>query len=325
LLWDVIVKRFGTSVSVALLLGQMFGAAASPAFAQTSYPTRPVRLLVGFAGGTAPDIGARVLADKLAASLGKPVVVENVIGASGNIARDRVANSEPDGHTLAFAANSAIVINPPIYPLAPITQVCSYANILVVSNNVPTTNVQELVALAREKPGKLTIGHLGVGTTVHLSTELFKSMAGIDIQPVPYRNSVNLLADVVAGQIAMTFGTPFTALPLAREGRLRALATTSLHRIAVAPDVPTMDESGFPGFDVVVWYGLLAPAQTPLPIIDKLYRAIAHILAFPEVRRRYGELGCEVIGNTPQEFKSAIEIETPRWARFIDQLGIRLD
>ena len=319
------MKRFGTLVSAALLLGQMFGAAAWPALAQTSYPTRPLHFLVGFAGGTAPDIAARVLADKLAAYLGKPVVVENVVGASGNIARDRVANSQPDGHTLAFAANSAIVINPPIYPLAPITQVCSYANILVVSNNVPTTNVKELVALARDKPGKLTIGHTGVGTTVHLSTELFKSMAGIDIQLVPYRNSVNLLADVVGGQIAITFGTPLTALPLAREGRLKALATTSLHRVAVAPDIPTMDESGFPGYDVAVWYGLLAPAQTPLSVIDTLHRAITHILAFPEIRRRYGELGCEIIGNTPQEFKSAIEIETPRWARFIDQLGIKLD
>jgi tripartite-type tricarboxylate transporter receptor subunit TctC len=321
----VIVKRFGTFVSAALLLGQMFGGAASPAFAQTSYPTQPVRLLVGFAGGTAPDIAARVLADKLTAYLGKPVVVENVIGASGNIARDRAANSQPDGHTLAFAGNSAIVINPPLYPLAPITQVCSYANILVVSNNVPATNVKELVALAREKPGKLTIGHTGVGTTVHLSSELFKSMAGIDIQLVPYRNSVNLLVDIVAGQIDITFGTPLTALPLVREGKLRALGTTSLSRNAVAPDVPTMDESGFPEYDIVVWYGLLAPAQTPLSVIDKLYRATTYIVALPEVRRLYGELGCEIIANTPQQFKSAIEIETPRWARFIHQIGVRLN
>jgi tripartite-type tricarboxylate transporter receptor subunit TctC len=330
----VIVKRLGTSIAVALLVCLMSGLPAADAVEQSSYPTRPIRLLVGFAGGTAPDIGARVLADKLAASLGKPVVVENVIGASGNIAGDRVAKSEPDGHTLAFAANSAVVINPHLYPsipydpmreLAPITQVFSYANILVVNKNVSATNVQELVALARAQPGKLTIGHPGVGTTIHLSTELFKSMAGIDIQPVPYRGGVNLLADVVAGQIAMTFGTPVSALPFVREGRLRALATTSLHRIAVAPDVPTMDESGFPGFDVVVWFGLMAPANTPPLIIDTLYRATTHILALPEVRRRYDELGCEVIGNTPQEFESAIETETPRWAKFIDQLGLRLD
>ena len=302
--------------------------------AQTNYPTRPIRLLVGFAGGTAPDIGARVLGDRLAAALGKAVVIENVIGASGNIAGDRVAKSEPDGHTLALAANSAVVINPSLYPnmpydpvtdLAPITQVFSYANILVVNKDVPVANVQELVALARARPGKLTIGHPGVGTTIHLSTELFRSMAQIDVQPVPYRGGVNLLVDVVSGQITMTFGTPVSALPLVREGKLKVLAATSPQRLAVTPDVPTMNESGFPGFDITVWFGLMAPVKTPPEVIDKLYRETTRVLALPELRKRFDELGCDVIGNAPQQFASIIKTEAPRWAKIIDQLGLKLD
>jgi tripartite-type tricarboxylate transporter receptor subunit TctC len=316
------------------LLGLLAGQPAADAVAQTDYPSRPIRLLVGFAGGTAPDIGARVLGDKLAEAMGKPVIVENVIGASGNIAGDRVAKSDPDGHTLALAANSAIVINPGIYPnmpydpvtdLAPVTQVFSYANVLVVNKNVPAMNVRELVALARAQPGQLTIGHPGVGTTIHLSAELFRSMAGIDIQPVPYRGGVNLLADVVAGQIVMTFGTPVTALPLAREGKLKALATTSLRRAAVAPDLPTMAESGFPGFDIVVWFGLMAPKKTPPAIVDRVQRETVRILALPDLRKRFDELGCELIGNSPQEFASVIKAEAPRWTKFTNQLGLRLD
>jgi tripartite-type tricarboxylate transporter receptor subunit TctC len=303
------------------------------ALAQTGYPTRPIRLLVGFPGGTAPDIGARVLGDKLAETLGKPIVIEDVAGASGNLAGDRVAKSEPDGHTLGLAANSAIVINPSLYPkmpydptvdLVPITQVFSYADVLIVNNNMPVTNVQELVKYARSRPGKLTIGHPGVGTTIHLATELFKSMAGIDIRPIPYRSAA-ILPDVMAGQIDMTFGTPLGALPLAREGKFKALAVTSLQRITVAPDIPTMAESGFPGFDIIVWLSLMAPAKTPAAIINKLYQDSTRVLTLPEVRKRYAELGCEVIGNTPQEFASAITTEAPRWAKFIDKLGLKLD
>ena len=284
-------------------------------------------------GGTAPDIGARVLSDKLAEALGRPIVIEDVVGAAGNVAGDRVAKSEPDGHTLALAASSAIVINPSLYSrmtydptidLVPITQVFSYANVLVVNNNVPVTNVQELVELARAQPGKLTIGHAGAGTTIHLSAELFKSIVGIDIQLVPYR-SASFLPDVLAGQIDMGFSAPSGALPLAREGKLKALAVTSSQRIAVAPDLPTMAKSGFPGFDIVVWFGLMAPAKTPPAIIDKLYRETTRVLALPEVHKRFDELGCDVIGNTPQEFASAIKTEAPRWAKFVDQLGLKLD
>jgi tripartite-type tricarboxylate transporter receptor subunit TctC len=286
-------KAFGVAVSTVIAT-MLFCLCcwSSPAIAQTGYPTRPIRLLVGFSGGTPADIGARVLGDKLAEGLGKPVVIENVAGASGNLAGDRVAKSEPDGHTLVLAANSAIVINPslfakmsydPTVDLVPITQVFSYADVLVVNNDMPVTNVQELVEYARSRPGKLTIGHAGAGTTIHLAAELFKSMAGIDIRPIPYRNT--FLPDVMAGQIDMGFSTPLSGLPLAREGKLKALAVTSLQRITVAPDIPTMAESGFPGFDIVVWWGLMAPAKTPPAIINKLYQESTRVLTLPEVHR----------------------------------------
>jgi tripartite-type tricarboxylate transporter receptor subunit TctC len=327
------VTRFDTSNVIATTLLSLVLGLSATAVAQTDYPSRPIHILVGFPGGTPPDIGARILGDKLVETLGKPIVVEAVVGASGNIAGDRVAKSEPDGHTLVLAANSAVVINPylylkmpydPSFDLAPITQVFSYANVLVVNNNLPVRNVQDLVELARAQPGKLTIGHPGAGTTIHLSAELFRTMAGVDIRPIPYRSTIPL-PDIMGGQIDMGFGTPLGALPLAREGKVRALAVTSLQRIAVAPDLPTMAESGFPGFDIVVWWGLMAPAKTPPEIVDKLYRETARVLALPEVRKRFGELGCDVIGNTPQEFASAIKVEGPRWAKFIDKLGLRLD
>jgi tripartite-type tricarboxylate transporter receptor subunit TctC len=318
-------------IAITLICTLPWGAVA---VAQSDYPSRPIRLLVGFAGGTAPDIGARVLGDKLAEALGKPVVIENVIGASGNIAGDRVAKSEPDGHTLALAANSAVAINPylyvnmpydPLRDLAPISNVFSYPNVLVINPKVPATNVAELVALARAQPGKLTIAHPGISTTIHLSAELFRMIAGIDIQPVPYRGGVNLLADVVAGQVDMTFGTPVSAWPFVREGKLRALAITSRERLRAAPEVPTLAQSGFPDFDIVVWHGLFAPAGTPPAIIEKLSRETNRVLALPQVRQRFDELGCDLVGNTPEEFASVIKAEAPRWAKLVDQLGLKID
>jgi tripartite-type tricarboxylate transporter receptor subunit TctC len=314
------------------------GAAELPAvsrfaWAQT-YPTRPIRLVAGFAAGTAADIIARILGDKLASALGKPVLIENITGASGNLAGDRVAKADPDGHSLILAANSAVVINPSLYAkmsynpltdLIPITQVCSYANILFVNKDVPASSPQELAALARARPGGLTYGSPGVGTTIHLSGELFASMAGIDIRHIPFR-SASLLPDLIAGRITMAFLPPSGgALPASRDGSLKALAVTSLWRIAVAPNIPTMDQTGFPGFDITVWFGLMAPAKTPSAIIERLHRETVKILARPELRKRFEELGLDAIGNSPQEFASAIGSEAPRWAKFIQQIGAKLN
>ncbi|MBI5260739.1 MAG: tripartite tricarboxylate transporter substrate binding protein [Bradyrhizobium sp.] len=296
------------------------------------YPARTVRIVVGFGPGTAPDIVARLLGDQFFQAWGKPVVIENTVGANGNIAGERVARTKPDGHTLLLAAAPGIVINPSLYEkmpfdpvreLVPISQVCAYGNILIVSNDVPAKNVQELVALARARPGALTYASAGFGSTLHLAGELLKSMAKVDILHVPYGGTA-FGQEVVAGRISMAFVPPTGALPLARDGKVKALAMTSLKRHAGAPDLPTMAESGFPDFDLTVWFGLLAPARTPPAIVDKLYRETARILAIPDIRKRFGDLGIEPIGNSPAEFAAVIDDEIPKWAKLIREAGIKL-
>jgi tripartite-type tricarboxylate transporter receptor subunit TctC len=303
------------------------------ALAQTGYPDKPIRILVGFTPGVAPDITGRLLADKFSEAWGKPVVVENVTGAGGNIATDRVAKAAPDGYTLLMGGNSSLVINPslyeklpfdPIKDFAPIAQIFVAANILVVHPEFPAKSLPELIALARAQPGKLTYAHAGVGTSQHLAGELFKSMAKIDVQPVAYRGSTAVMPDMLAGRLSLFFGNVVNVLPLVREGKLKAFAVTSLKRSAVAPDLPTMAESGFPGFEAVPWFGLMAPAGTPPAIIDKLHRETVRVLALPDVRRRLEELGLDVIGSSPAELAAVIKSETPHWAKVIREAGIKL-
>lgn len=303
----------------------------APAAAQT-YPDRPIRLLVGFAAGGPADISARVLGDRFAEAWGQPVVIENITGAAGNIATERVAKAAPDGYTLLLAASATIVTNPSLYQklafdpvndLAPVSQVCFTPNLLVVPSDLAAKSVKELVAYARAQPGTLTFGSAGVGTSQHLAGELFKTMAGIDIQHVPYRGIAAVMPDLLGGRLTMAFGNISAVLPLVREGRLRALAVTSARRSASAPNLPTMIEEGFAEFDSTAWFGLMAPAGTPAPVIAKLHREAARILALPDVRSRFDELGMEVIGNTPAEFAAVIKTETPQWAKVIKAAGIK--
>jgi tripartite-type tricarboxylate transporter receptor subunit TctC len=305
---------------------------AGNARAQTNYPEQPIRIIVGFTPGVAPDVTARLLADKFTESWGKAVVVENVTGAGSNIATDRVAKSPPDGYTLLMGGNSALVISPSLYdklpydPLkdfAPITQVFVAANLLVVPPTVAAKTLAELVALARAQPGKLTYGHAGVGTSQHLGGELLKYMARVDIQPVAYRGTTAVLPDLLAGRLTMSFANIANALPLVREGKLTAFAVSSRGRTAAAPDIPTMAELGYPGFDAVPWFGLLAPAGTPPAVIDKLQRETVRVLALPEVQASLHTLGLDLIGNTPAEFANVIRAETPQWAAVIRSAGIR--
>jgi len=307
-------------------------AAAGDAHAQTNYPEQPVRILVGFPPGVAPDVTARLLADKFTEAWGKAVVVENITGAGSNIATDRAAKAAPDGYTLLMGGNSALVMSPslydklpydPIKDFAPISQVFIAANLLVVYPGVPAKTLPELVALARAQPGKLTYGHAGVGTSQHLGGELLKYMAHVDIQPVAYRGTTAVLPDLLAGRLTMSFANISNALPLVREGRLRAFAVTSRVRSAVAPDLPTMAESGYPGFEAVPWFGLLAPAGTPPAIIDKVYRETVRVLALSEVRRTLDMLGIDTIGNSPAEFAAVIRTEIPQWAAIIKGAGIK--
>ena len=307
--------------------------AVQTASAQSNYPNRPVKILVGFTPGTAPDLAARILADRFAEVWGSPFVVENVPGAGSDNATDHVAKSAADGYTLLMGGNSALVINPslydslpfdPIKDFAPISQVFIAANVLAVPAEVPVRNVAELVALAKAEPGKLSYGHAGVGTSQHLAAELFKYRAHLDIAAVPYRGTTALMPDLLARRISMSFANIVNVVPLAREGKLRALAITSIKRSALAPELPTMDESGYPGFEAVPWFGLLAPAGTPKDVVDKLYAETAKALAMPEVRKRFDELGLEPVGNTPAEFAALIKKEIPEWGKVIKDAGIKL-
>jgi tripartite-type tricarboxylate transporter receptor subunit TctC len=311
-------------ISAALL-------AAGAAFPQ-GYPEQGIKIVVGFPPGVAPDITARLLADKFSEAWGKPVVVENVTGAGSNIATDRVAKAAPDGYTLLMGGNSALVINPnlyeklpydPVRDFAPISQVFIAANLLVTHPDVPAKTLPDLVALARAQPGKLTYGHAGIGTSQHLAAELFKYMAHIDIQPVAYRGTTAVLPDLLAGRLTMSFANILNALPLSREGKLTAFAVTSRERSGAAPDMPTMVELGYPGFDAVPWFGLMAPAGTPRAVIDKVHRETVRTLAQGDVRRRMAELGVDLIGNTPAEFAAVIKAEIPQWATVIKGAGIK--
>jgi len=296
---------------VSVLVFSLFTQAA----AAQAWPEQSVRILVGFTPGTAPDVSARVLADKLAEPLGKPVVVENITGAGGNIGAQRVAKAPADGYTLGMIGNGSLVFSPsmtdklgfdPVKDFAPITQVFVGANVLVVPATSSIKSLAELVDAARAQPGKLTYAHAGAGTSQHLGAELFKAVAGLDIQPIAYRGTTALLPDLVAGRVSLSFGNIVNVLPLVREGKLRAFAVTSIRRSAVAPELPTMAESGYPGFEAVPWFGLMAPAGTPAPVIERLQRETVRALAAPDVRKRLNDLGLDVLGGTPREFAAAI-------------------
>ena len=317
-----------------LLAALALSLASLVAHAQPTYPEKPVRIIVGFPAGVAPDIAARVLAEKLAEAWGKPVVVENVTGAGGNIGAERVAKAAPDGYTLGMVGNGSLVFSTgmydklpfdPVKDFAPITQVFVAANALVVPADSPIKSLPELVALARAQPGKLTYAHAGAGTSQHLGAELFKLMAQVDIRPVAYRGTTALLPDLLAGRVSMSFANVANALALVREGKLRAFAVSSAKRSASAPDLPTMAESGYPGFEAVPWFGLMGPAATPAALVERLNRDTIKVLNTPEVRKRLNSFGMDLVLGTPAEFAAAIERELPAWTKLIRQAGIKAE
>lgn len=302
------------------------------AVAQANYPERPIRMIVAFPPGGPSDIVARLMAEKLTEALGKPAVVENVSGASGNIGTERVAKSVPDGHTLLISAPGPLVVNPslyqkvpfdPIRDFAPISQLCFTPNVLVVNNDVPVKSVQELIALARKSPGQLSFASGGAGTSNHLAAELFKLMAGINLQHVPYRGVSVSVPDIIGGRIPVAFLSLPTALPLARDGKLRALAVGTATRWGAAPEIPTMEEQGVKGFRSTVWHSFLAPAGTPPAIVERLHRETVRILALPEVRKIFDDQGLAVIGSTPAEFAAVIKDEGRQWAKVIKESGLK--
>jgi len=308
---------------------------ACPAFAaDDDYPNHAVKIVVPFAPGGSTDVVARILADKLQGELKQPFVVENRPGAGGNIGADLVAKSNPDGYTLLMGTTGVLAINNYLYKempfdpqrdFAPVSYTSLITNILVVNPNVPAKNVQELVALAKSKPGELTFASSGAGSSTHLSAELFKSMTGTDIVHVPYKGSSQAITDLMSGQVTMLVDNAPSSLPFVQQGKLRALGVTSLKRMPNLPDVPTIDEAGVKGYESLSWSGIVAPAATPKPVIAKLNAAIERILAMPDVKKRFADLGVDPVGGPPDAFAQHIRRESEKWGRVVKTANITLN
>ena len=302
------------------------------ALAQT-YPTRQVRIVVPFPPGGTSDILARTIGARLSAPLGQPVVIENRPGAGGNIAADHVAKSAPDGYTLIMGTSS-LAISQSLYKkltydlvqdFAPITQAVNYTNLLVVHPSAGVKSVDELLKLARAKPGSLSYGTAGNGTPPHMTGELFKAYTNVNIVHIPYKGGAPAIADLIAGQIPMMFDNVPPLLPHVRAGKIQALAVTSLARIAVLPDVPTLHELGLKDFDAVGWNGLLAPAGTPREIVARLNTEVVRVLRIPEVRDQLTSQGADIVGNSPEEFAAWIRAEVKKWAEVVKVSGAKID
>jgi tripartite-type tricarboxylate transporter receptor subunit TctC len=313
----------------SLVIGTTLALIAFAVCAQQDYPNKPVRIVVGFTAGSATDVTARIFALKFGEAWGVPVIVENVVGAGGTVGAARVVKAPPDGYTLAYAANGAMTIAPslqsnlaydPTRDLAPISLVLRVPSILAVNNDLPAKSLRELIALAKARPGKLSYASPGNGTPQHVAGELLKILAGVDIAHVPYRGAV--FTDVIAGRVPITLQNAAAILPAVREGKLRALAVTSLERSPNMPELPTIAESGFPGFEAVSWFALLAPAGTPAPIIDKVNREALKLVAEPEQRARFAILGADTVGSSPAELAAVIKSDILKWAKVIKEAGI---
>ena len=297
------------------------------------YPDRPLRLVIPYAPGGPVDIVGRIVGMKLTESLGQQVIIDNRAGAGGNIALEIVAKATPDGYTLLMGANGPIAINPGLYSkmpidtekdLAAVSMVASSAMILVAHPSLPAHSVHDLIALAKRNPGGINYASSGTGSTAHLSSELFKSMAGVSMVHVPYKGAGPALTDLVGGQVQTMFTGISSTLPYVKSGKLRAIAVSSGQRLPILPDVPAVAED-LPGYEVVTWYGLFAPAGTPDAAIDRLQRTLARVFASVDAQNRLAALGADAHTNTPRQFALAIGKERAKWARIIRESGARAD
>ena len=314
-------------LAVALALGAATGFAAAQ-----GYPTRPIRMVVTFPSGGAPDILARLVSEK--AGLGQPVVVDNKPGAGGNIGAEIVAKSPGDGYTLVMGTVGTHSINGALYAkmpydmvkdFTPVSLIASAPNLLVVNNDLPVKNVRELIAYMKANPNKLSFGSPGIGTSVHVSGELFKSMTGTLMTHVPYKGRQFALPDLLGGQIQLMFDNMPSALPMVREGKIRALGQTTARRSPAAPDVPTIAEQGLPGFEATTWFAVFAPAGTSRDVVTKVHSEMLRVFNLPDVRQRLTTLGLDPVLSSPDELARYQAAEIAKWAKVVRESGARAD
>jgi len=318
-----------TTLVSGAIAGAMIAAFAAPAAAQDWQPTKPIRMLVGFAPGGGTDTTARAMGNKLAERLGQQIIIDNRPGASGNIAAEITSNAAADGYTVLMGTIAALAINPslykklafdPIKDLAPVSQTVDSTNILVVHPSVAAKNVVELIALAKTKP--LNGGSSGVGGAGHLALELFNLQTGTKIVHVPYKGGGPSIVDLVAGNINLIFATAASAVPHINSGKLRALGVTTAKRSALVPDLPTIAEAGVKGFDANNWYGVLVPAKTPRPIINRLNKEIVAVLNMADVKKILFASGLDAAPSTPEQFGAYIRSEKDKWEKVIKAAGL---
>lgn len=316
------------------LLASLVLAAFAACAAAQDYPARPIRLIVPFPAGSTPDIVGRALGQKLAEAWGQPIVAENKTGAGGNIGTAEAAKAAPDGYTLVIGINGPIAVNKALYAslpydpqkdLKPISLLAIGAQMLAVHPSVPAADLKQFADYARANPGKLSYGSVGAGSGSHLTMELLKSQAKLDIVHIPYRGFPPVVQDLVSGQIHATFAIIPAVLPQVKAGRLKGLAVTSEQRSPLAPDVPTVAEQGFPRFDATVWIGLLAPAGLPDAVFKKLAAETQRAMADAGLRARLGSLGFEVVGGSPEHFERFIRAETEKWTAVVKQVGAKVE
>lgn len=317
-------------ITATLLLTLVLAGAASA----QNFPNKSIRFLVGFAPGGSTDIVARLIAQKMSDNVGQQVVVDNRAGAGGIIAAEILSKAPPDGYTMFACTTGNFAIIPYLYKtvpynadkdLLPVTQTGSLPYIIVVHPSLPVKNVKELIAFAKSHPGQINYASSGIGSASHLSPELFKSMAGINIVHVPYKGTGNAMGDLLAGQVVMMFDQPVSSLPLVKAGKLRVLAISSGRRFPTLPEIPTVAESGIPGFEAVSWAGVCVPGGTPKDIVNRLQGEVAKVLKLPDVTDRLMRDGIEPIGSTPEQFNAFIQTEKIKWSKVVKDSGARVD
>lgn len=323
------MARFISRAAAAVVLALLFTHAHAQA-----YPHRTIRIVIPFPPGGTSDILARTLAQKLTDEWGQQAIAENRPGAAGNVASEYVAKSKPDGYTLLINTVGTHAINPAIYPNLPfdpikdftlITNLVNLPSLLIVHPSVPVTSAQELIALAKKRPGSLQYSSAGSGSQPHLTAEMFKTMAAVDVLHVPYKGAGPQLLAIISGEVTLTFATAPAAVPLIKNKQARAIAVTSAERVAALPDVPTLNESALPGYVAVGWNGLVGPAGIPAPIVEKIHAAVAKIYQQPDMRDKLIALAAEPAISTPQEFTALIKSELVKWAQAVKDSGAKLE